>query len=311
MPTTITGTSYAYHGQITSAGSSAFTNIGHGMDYLAGYTGSGATRSVNIRNQVAGTGTNLSTNETNAGVVSSSEATTTGTNVGIYSNAQGGDVSIGNYTQAIAAKNNAINVGVHGQAVNTGTTSIQVGGIFTLGSSAVTYESGALIADNGATTSPIFLLRDNGTKVVSVVDGGNVGIGVTAPTEYLHIAASTTAKASLALKAGAKPTTPIEGAIWNNSTTKSLEANVNGINLTIGSVVGQTTLVAGTKTITITGLTTGGKVVLTRNSQGGAVATTVQYEGTCTTNTLTITAEVAAGTINVSDTSVLTYVVYP
>jgi lysophospholipase L1-like esterase len=140
---------------------------------------------------------------------------------------------------------------------------------------------------------------------------GNVGIGVTVPTSYLHLAASTTAKASLTINSGTKPTSPVDGDIWNNSSTNSLEARVNGIDLTLGAVVGKTTLVAGTKAITITGLTTGGKAIVTRNSQGGTITTTVVYEAVCTTNTLTINAEVAAGTVNTSDTSVISYVVYP
>lgn len=73
-------------------------------------------------------------------------------------------------------------------------------------------------------------------------------------------------------------------------------------------VSGQTTLVAGTKAITINGLTTSSLAVLQLVSPSGA-SSTVQYKAVCTANTLTITALVAAGTINTSDVSVINYAI--
>jgi len=73
-------------------------------------------------------------------------------------------------------------------------------------------------------------------------------------------------------------------------------------------VSGQTTLVAGTKAITITGLTTSnlGFVSLVSSANGSS---TVTYQAVCTANTLTLRANVAAGTINASDTSVVNYAI--
>lgn len=76
---------------------------------------------------------------------------------------------------------------------------------------------------------------------------------------------------------------------------------------TLNIAGGQTTLVAGTKAITITGLTTSGRAKVTFVSIGGTVSTTWQYAAVCTANTLTITALTNAGTTNTTDTSVLNY----
>jgi hypothetical protein len=70
---------------------------------------------------------------------------------------------------------------------------------------------------------------------------------------------------------------------------------------------GQTTLVSGTKAITITGVTTGSRAFISFVSIGGTVTTTWQYAGVCTANTLTITALTNAGTTDTSDTSTVNY----
>lgn len=74
------------------------------------------------------------------------------------------------------------------------------------------------------------------------------------------------------------------------------------------SIVGQTTLVAGTKAITITGLTTSSRAIVTLVTPTGTTSTT-SYQAVCTANTLTIQANIAAGTINTGDTSVLNYLI--
>ncbi|MGE0635879.1 MAG: beta strand repeat-containing protein [Bacteroidia bacterium] len=45
-----------------------------------------------------------------------------------------------------------------------------------------------LDVNNGTSTVPIFLARDNGTEVMRIADGGNVGIGTTGPAEKLEVA---------------------------------------------------------------------------------------------------------------------------
>lgn len=72
---------------------------------------------------------------------------------------------------------------------------------------------------------------------------------------------------------------------------------------------GDATLVAGTVNVAIPGLTTNSKVVLTRHTAGGTVTSTTAYFYVVSAGQLTITAAVAAGTINTADTSVITYAV--
>lgn len=73
-------------------------------------------------------------------------------------------------------------------------------------------------------------------------------------------------------------------------------------------VSGQTTLVAGTKAITIAGLTTSSIALVSLVSSANG-SSTVTYQAVCTANTLTLRANVAAGTINASDTSVVNYAI--
>lgn len=77
-----------------------------------------------------------------------------------------------------------------------------------------------------------------------------------------------------------------------------------------GGYKGQTTLVSGTKAITITGLTTSNRAFISFVSIGGTVTTTWQYAGVCTSNTLTITALTNTGSTDTTDTSILNYVIY-
>jgi len=70
--------------------------------------------------------------------------------------------------------------------------------------------------------------------------------------------------------------------------------------------VGQVALVSGTKAITITGVTTSSRAFVQLVSPSGVTLTT-QYQAVCTSNTLTIQANVAAGTINTADGSLLNY----
>lgn len=178
MPTTITAIMYATDKQITTAGSSAFAIGGLNVDFLAGYTGGSATTCGRFANAVAGTGTvgfGTDTSITaNAGAFGLTTATTAGTNLGTNGVAYGGNISVGAQGISIRAKNSASNVGVAGFGLNTGTTPVQIGGYFGLQSAAPTITSAALMCDNGSTTSPIFVARDNGTANFTIADGGAV-----------------------------------------------------------------------------------------------------------------------------------------
>lgn len=72
---------------------------------------------------------------------------------------------------------------------------------------------------------------------------------------------------------------------------------------------GQTTLVAGTKAISLTGVTTSSKAFVQAVSQGGTVSTTFEYSAVCTSGTVTITAITTGNVTNALDTSTLNYYV--
>lgn len=46
---------------------------------------------------------------------------------------------------------------------------------------------GVLTVNNRASTDPIFVAQDNGTEVLRIADGGNIGIGIANPSQLLHI----------------------------------------------------------------------------------------------------------------------------
>jgi hypothetical protein len=73
--------------------------------------------------------------------------------------------------------------------------------------------------------------------------------------------------------------------------------------------VGKATLVAGTKAITITGITASSIPIISFISAGGTITTTTHYAGVCSSNTLTITALTSASAVNTSDTSIISYLV--
>lgn len=175
MPTVITATSSAVDWQVTSAGSSSQTNNAFTLNYLAGYTGSSGTRGLTITNAAAGTGTGFTTGNRNIATVITCNATTAGSNVGVLASADNGDRNLGIHGRTTTAKNNALNIGVIGTSLNTGSTPTQVGGYFGLHASSdvPSFTSAALMCDNGSQTSDIFVARDNGTAVITCADGGN------------------------------------------------------------------------------------------------------------------------------------------
>jgi len=100
-----------------------------------------------------------------------------------------------------------------------------------------------------------------------------------------------------------------DGTLATNGGIKMLTAG-QPVVITEGSNsrVGQVALIAGTKAITITGLTTSSRAFVQLVSPNTS-SLTVQYQAVCTSNTLTIQANIAAGTINNVDVSTLNYFV--
>lgn len=174
---TIIGGTIGVSAQITGSGSVASVLAAGKFSLLAGYTGASGSFGVYAQNQSAGTSTDM------FGTVQAANygeyiATTTGHIVGQAGYASGGATSYGGFFRAIVDKAGGVNIGIAGFGLNT--TGTQIGGYFSLANTNPTYTSAALIADNGATTSPIFLARDNGTTVFSVSDGGVTALSTVA-----------------------------------------------------------------------------------------------------------------------------------
>lgn len=250
MPSTIVTTNTAVNVQITSAGSSAFSNRAFNVDYLAGYTGTGLTSAARIVNAAAGTGSALLNAAGNLGANIAATGTTTGYNIAGYNAASNGDVNVGSFGKAVVAKNAATNIGVTGFALNTGTTPINIGGYFGLQSTDPVFTSAALMADNGATTDPILVLRDNGADVWTWANGGLAQIGS---------AALTTQKINMGAAAGTAAiginTNGVIPAISTYSTGTQKTQFGNGISILNGGVLSIYTDQAITKTISFDGPT--------------------------------------------------------
>jgi trimeric autotransporter adhesin len=150
-----------------------------------GYSGSGLSIGADISNSAASSGAGAFSGPAsivgNVGLRSrSNHSGINGDNVAVYAVGSGARRNVGVVGDATTTQANesvAASVGIYGAALRAHASAIQVGGYFTLLGSAPTLTSAALVADNGAETSPIFVARDNGTAVFTVADGGNVGIG--------------------------------------------------------------------------------------------------------------------------------------
>jgi hypothetical protein len=118
---------------------------------------------------------------------------------------------------ADSAATGGISAGVVG--LSTGAATIRNGGFFGLGAVVPTV-SGALVADNGAVATNIFMAKDNGTAVFTIADGGaitatggfNNATSSSGITSQAFIAAGNT----LGLYLGG--TTGQIGAVWQSTT---------------------------------------------------------------------------------------------
>lgn len=212
---TLTGGQTGYTLTATGSGTVASVLSAAKFTLAAGYTGSGGSFGVYAQNASAGTATDEFSN-VQAANYGEYIATTVGTVVGQAGYASGGDKSYGGFFRAIITKASSTNIGVGGFASNG--ANVEVGGFFGLMNSAPTYVSAALIADNGATTNPVFIARDNGTAVFTIADTGiftftmaagtnfnitslgTAGIKLNSGTNtdpYIHLAENTTARADI------------------------------------------------------------------------------------------------------------------
>lgn len=111
------------------------------------------------------------------------------------------------------------------------------------------------------------------------------GFGIASPTATMHVVG----------------TTKLDGTV-----TLPTVGNKLSIKEGSGGFMGSTSLVSGTKAVTVSGVTTSTRCFLTRTTPSGTTLTT-DYDCVCTANTVTIQADVAAGTINTADNSTFNY----
>lgn len=159
MPTVPTGDVYGVYHAITGAGSAGVSPIAMWVDFLAGYTGSAATQSLQTVNANAGTGATLSLNATtivsgNGAIGGRVTGSTTGYNVAVT-----GDAT--NSTRA--------NMGVYGKA-NAAVGGSNIGGLFNASASteATDIKNAALVATLNSTLPTL-----NGSFAV-LIDGGTL-----------------------------------------------------------------------------------------------------------------------------------------
>lgn len=181
------------------------------------------------------------------------------------------------------------------------------------------------IINNGAVPSSISVsnnvagqysnatLLNDGSKYISLNSYGSTLAGTVAGISNNNLANIQT---NTTLLIG--PTSSNSFYLVTNNVVRMTLDNAGGIIHGIGQFgitegtngrVGQTTLVAGTKAITITGLTASSRAIVSLVSQGGTSTTTYEYVGVCTSNTLTISAITTAGAVVTTDTGLVNYFV--
>lgn len=188
------------------------------------------------------------------------------------------------------------------------------------------FPSGTAGGSPSSTTTPLYL--DN-TGIVKIGAGPGALVynmivnpaSITLNTNVISTGTTTDSLLAITTLAGvatikkvSQPTLAVVTTAGNSTTNDITVGNITsgvagkGLFITEGTNgrVGQTTLVSGTKAITISGLTTSSRAFVQLVSPSGTTLTT-SYQAVCTSNTLVIQANVAAGTINTADGSLCNY----
>lgn len=164
--------------------------------------------------------------------------------------------------------------------------------------------------DQGATTwSNVIMLGDNtGTTTLTtpLTNTTLIGSGLKTNVSNIVMLGLTTQNVLIGF---ANNTTDNGNRLQVNGNI-SLRVAGNGLFFTEGANgrTGQIALVAGTVNVAIASVTVNSRAFVTR-AISNTTALTVEYRAVCTAGNLAITADLAAGTINVADISTLNYLV--
>jgi hypothetical protein len=258
-------------------------NIFTGHQTIEGVTSAGATGSVNI---VFSNSPNITTPTIN----------TSGTNNNI-------SIATGSFPFAATASvnyqlNGSTNVlyrtGFYGNTSTTLAASNSFANIIMAGSAgATTTTSGtsAMLANLGI-GGPTFVLGTGSTTTWATT------VDIDGPASTSGAGTLTNPVLSLLVRSG--------NSLFNGNITLGTAGNRLFITEGSNAPMGQVALVSGTKAVTITGITTSSRAFVQLVTPSGSTST-VETQAVCTSNTLTIQANIAAGTINASDNSTYNY----
>lgn len=139
-------------------------------------------------------------------------------NINQVSTASGGVNFVG-FTNVTAGGIPFVFRGIHGHTAPTAPAIILIG----------SKHNGTTNFADLAATEIVAQFRNNATVLTSVLGNGNVGFLVAVPTAVVHIAASSTARASLCVNPGTAPTSPVNGDIWIDSVAHTMHVRINGV----------------------------------------------------------------------------------
>jgi hypothetical protein len=307
---------YLNHAFVSDNSGSHGINIRPGSLIILQMTGSWSCGSGRAGPAFSGNGINISAGNSNLATVITGGTFYANAGYGIMDSS--GTVAI---TGAQFKANSAPNT-VNDIYIGTGITSSVIGSCLTpvgITNAATNYPQ-----MNGNINQPVFNQNTSSTGSAQYYwlnNSGNFLTNVIYGSSFAGSTAGVT-NAGLGFMGGNVPVMvgPTSGSslyfITNNVQRLSFDQNGNatfgigkfGITEGTNGRTGQTTLVSGTKAITISGLTTSSRAFVTLVTPSGT-SSTVTYQGVCTSNTLTLQANVAAGTINVADGSTLNYLV--
>lgn len=275
MPSNSVAAQNGIYATVTGADNEAFAQRTAYFEFLDGYSGSNEATTIFAQMSDAGAGAAPFTPAANMAVRARANGTSTsGVNIAYHARAASGDVNYGLFSDTTAASATKDNIAVAGFGLNA-SGGIRVGGFFGLMNSVPTYPSVALGSDNGATTDPIFMARDNGTATFTIADAGTVtstGIHIFTPSATQAI-------------------TAVGNTILANAHTIALNPDANY------------TL---TSTPTIADGTTGQLLYITCPN-GEANAVTVQDEGTLAGSNIQLNTAVTTRTVGDLDRLVLEF----